>query len=100
MLFLINSYSSNRFLLDRYKYDIKNKFAEDSGADINVYFLVYNKYSKEYELEDQMPGTEYEYDSTLSYCKNGSTINYTANGIEVTGIKRKDFCYAYFAVKY
>lgn len=95
MLFLLNSYSSNRFLLDRYKYDIKNTFAEESGADINVYFLVYNDFSQDYELEDNMPAYGYNYESDYSYCKNGAAISYENDNV-VVAAKRKDFCYAYF----
>ena len=102
MLFLINSYSSKRFLLDRYKYDVKNKMLEDSAADINIYFMVYDEDSKEYELRYEIPEKSegYHFDIELSYCKKTpkSNIGYylTENEIKVSGIKQKDFCYIYF----
>lgn len=96
MIFLLNSYTSNRFLLERYKYDIKNTFAEESGADINIYFMVYNDSTQEYELENDMPTFGYNFETEYSYCKNGSSISYSGGDILVSA-QRKDYCYAYFS---
>lgn len=95
MLFLLNSYSRIRFLLEDYKYDIKNSFANLSVADINVYFMVFDNSTGEYELVDSMPYFGYNYEPEFSYCKNGSTITYQGGNISVTA-SRRDSCYAYF----
>lgn len=95
MLFLLNSYSSIRFLLERYKYEIKDSFAESSVADINLYIMVWDNTSGEYELQDNIPIFGYYYEPSYSYCKNGSTISYVNGNVSITAI-RKDSCYAYF----
>jgi len=95
MLFLLNSYSRIRFLLEEYRYDIKNSFAEESGGDINLYFMVWDSRSGEYEIKNEMPPFGYAYEPEFSYCKNGSTISYINNSIFITATK-KDYCYAYF----
>jgi len=95
MVYLLNSYSRVRFLLEEYRYDIKNSFAEVSGADINLYFMAWDETTKEYELTDEMPSFGYVYEPNFSYCKNGSTMSYANGNISVTA-NRKDSCYAYF----
>lgn len=95
MLFLLNSYSRIRFLLEDYKIDIKESFAELNSADINLYFYVWDNKTQEYELVNSMPTFGYSFESEFSYCKNGSTIVYQNGNISVTA-KRKDSCYAYF----
>lgn len=95
MIFLLNSYSSNRFLLENIKYDIKNSFAYLNSADINLYVYVWDKTTHEYELKENMPVFGFEMNENVSYCKNGSTINYV-NGNLVINASRKDSCYAYF----
>lgn len=95
MIFLLNSYSSIRFLLDQYKYDIKNSFAEASGSDINLYLMVWDENTQEYELQDEMPAFGYYFEPNFSYCKNGSTISYANGNVSVTAVRR-DSCYAYF----
>lgn len=95
MLFLLNSYSRIRFLLEDYKYDIKESFANLSVADINVYFMVWDNTTGEYELKKDLPSFGYNYESEISYCKNGSVITYNGGSVSVTA-SRKDSCYAYF----
>lgn len=95
MLFLLNSYSRVRFLLEDYKYDIKDSFANASVADINVYFMLWDSVTQEYELTDNMPVFGYVYEPEFSYCKNGSQISYTNGNISVTA-SRRDSCYIYF----
>lgn len=95
MLFLLNSYSRIRFLLEDYKYDIKDSFAMEDSADINLYFYVWNNTTQEYEIISNMPTFGFSYESEFSYCKNGSTISYQNGNISVTAT-RKDSCYAYF----
>lgn len=95
MLFLLNSYSRVRFLLEDYKYDIKESFASLNEADINVYIMVWNHITEEYELADEVPSFGYVYESEFSYCKNGSTLTYSSGNISVTA-SRKDSCYVYF----
>ncbi|MBE6156994.1 MAG: hypothetical protein E7161_04565 [Firmicutes bacterium] len=95
MLFLLNSYSSVRFLMEQYKYDIKNSFAAESVADINLYFMVWDESSNEYELQKEMPEIGYNFEEDYSYCKNGSRISYSNGNISVAA-SRSDSCYAYF----
>lgn len=95
MLFLLNSYSRIRFLLEDYKYDIKESFALEDLADINLYFYVWDNNSQEYEVVSSMPTFGYSFESEFSYCKNGSKITYQGGSISVTAT-RKDTCYAYF----
>ena len=95
MIFLVNSYSKNRFMLNEYKDKIKNDFAENNDLDINLYFMVYNEKTKEYEIEYNMPKEGYIYKDEYSYCKNGSVMVKKENQIEVRANK-KDSCYAYF----
>jgi len=95
MIFLLNSYSSTRFLLDRFKYDIKNSFADEGFADINLQFLVWNDLTGEYELQKEIPGFGYYFEPEYSYCKNGSNMTYSNGNVTVSAV-RKDICYAYF----
>lgn len=95
MIFLLNSYTSMRFLLDRYKYDIRNSFAEESMADINLHILVWNEDTEDYELEEEVPTFGYKFQDNYSYCTNGSVMTYVNNDLEIA-VKRKDSCYAYF----
>lgn len=95
MIFLLNSYSSIRFLLERYKYDIKDSFAEASLADINLFLMVWNENTQEYEINDEIPVFGYYYEPNYSYCKNGSTISYVNGSVSITA-SRRDTCYAYF----
>ena len=95
MIFLLNSYSRTRYLLEEFKYEIKSSFSEIGGADINLYFMVWNQETNEYEINDSMPYFGYEYESNFSYCKNGSSLDYNGGNISITA-SRKDSCYAYF----
>ena len=95
MMFLLNNYSRIRFLLDEYKYDIKNSFALESLADINLFFMVYNEMHGDYELVDNLPLIGYTYNEEFSYCKNGSEIIYNNGNISIAS-SRRDSCYAYF----
>lgn len=79
--------------MDQYKYDIKNNFAEASMADFNLYFMVRDPITREYEIKDTIPGFGYVYVS--SYCKNESTIIY-ANGKISVAASRRDECYVFF----
>ena len=95
MLFLLNSYSRVRFLLEDYKYDIKESFNNLNKADINLYVMSMEHSTGEYELMDQVPVFGHIYDEEFSYCENGSTITYLNGNISVTA-SGKDSCYAYF----
>jgi len=95
ILFLLNSYSRIRFLLEDYKYDIKDSFANASVADINIYFMLWDRNTGEYELTDSMPSFGYTYESEFSYCKNGSQISNVNGNISVTA-SRRDSCYIYY----
>ena len=86
MIFLLNSYSRVRFLLEEFKYDIKESFANESIADVNLYFVIYDSTTGGYEITNEMPSFGYSYDSEFSYCKNGSKITYINNHISVKGI--------------
>lgn len=98
MIFLLNSYSRNRYLLSTYKYDIKKSFAENnsknSKSDINIYFMSWNNYTLEYELVNDLP-LGFVLENELSSCKNGSQIKLINNKIVIEA-KGKDTCYLYF----
>lgn len=98
MIFLVGSYSNIRFLLDEYKHDIKNSFAEAKSADINVHIMVYNSNIEEYEPIKKLPNNNYVFENEKSYCKNNSKISYI-NGEIAVEAKKKDTCYAYFKNK-
>ena len=93
MVFLLNNYSSTRYIVDRYRYDIEEELYEQSNADINLYVYVWNESQKEYKYEDTMPkgGLKEE----ISYCKNKSTITFEDGEVTI-GAKGKEFCYLYF----
>ncbi len=95
MTFLLNSYSSMRFLINEYKSDIKNTLAEASMNDVTVNMLVWNQNTKTYELSNNIPSFGYYLEENYSYCKNGSKMSY-ANGNISVALARKDACYAYF----
>lgn len=95
MIYLLNSYSTNRSLLETYKYDIKNNFASKDLGDINLVLMVYNSDTEEYEETEKLPGVGYLMESKYSYCKNGSSINYT-NGFVRVESSSTDACYIYF----
>jgi len=95
MIFLLNSYSTTRFLLEQYKNDIKNDFVDVTGADINLYYMIYNVASEEYDIEKEVPDG-FAFEENKSYCVNGSTINYTNNEIVLSEIKGRESCYVYF----
>ncbi len=95
MVFLLNSYSSVRFMLDSIKYDLKDGFAYENSADLNLYTYVWDNNTKEYELASEIPSFGYVLNEEVSYCKNGSTLTYS-NGELVLSSTRKDSCYAYF----
>lgn len=96
MLFLLNSYSSVRFLLENYKYDIRNDFAESKFADVNLIIMVRDNNTNEYEIRDSLPPFGYNYNSSISYCKNSSAKPVYSNGNISITVNRKDICYAYF----
>lgn len=95
MVFLLNSYSSNRFLLEQFKYDIKNTFAEVSNGDIDLYIMVYDEATGDYELEKEIPKLGYYFEPSYSHCKNGSVMSYVNGNVSIS-TNRKDTCYAYF----
>ena len=95
MIFLLNSYSRVRFLLEEFKYDIKNSFADLSVADINLYIMVWDDKTNEYEMTSVIPSFGYTYEQNFSYCKNGSTISYVNGNISIAA-SGKDSCYVYF----
>lgn len=93
MVFLINNYSSRRYLLYRQNNDIKEELYKLRGADIDLYIMIWNNTTKEYEYSYYAPSN-----GTLdrkSYCKNGGTLNYE-NGEITINAKRRDECHAYF----
>ena len=98
MVFIMNFYSSTRFLLEQYKIDIKETFAEISAADINLYYYLWSDYTGEYELTDKITGGSNVYKLERYYCKNNSPISYNNNKFTIDA-KRKEECYAYFRSK-
>lgn len=95
MLYLLNSYSRNRLLLEQYKNEIKEAMYELSSADININFMVWNDESEDYELAEGVSNIGYEFEREFSYCKNGSVIEYNNNNVSVTA-EQRDLCYVYF----
>lgn len=95
MLFLLNSYSRNRFLLEQYKSEIKESLFELSRADINLFVMIWNKNTHDYELRSNIPLFGYEYEEEFSYCKNNSILEFRDGAIRLTA-EGKDICYAYF----
>lgn len=93
MVFLLNNYSSTRFLVDRYRYDIEEEIYDLSNADINMYVYVWNDTDKEYKYTSSIPTGGYE--GSKSYCKNKSNIDYSSGEIIISA-KQKDYCYIYF----
>ncbi len=98
MLFLLNSYSRNRYLLSTYTYDIKNSFNNNSNKDLNIILRVWNENNKEYELVEELEDIEYVLEEDISYCKNGSEIQYINKELKINTDK-KDTCYIYFKPK-
>ncbi len=95
MVFLLNNYSSTRFLVDRYRYDIEEELYELSKADINMYVFAWNATDKEYKYISDIPASGYSYEESKSYCQNKSNIEYS-NGEIIISAKQKEFCYIYF----
>lgn len=95
MVFLLNSYTQNRFLLEEYRYDIKNTIAMENEADINLYLMVWDEDTLEYEVTNDLPSYGYVFEPSYSYCKNGSSLSYMNGNISITAYQ-KDSCYAYF----
>lgn len=100
MVFLLNNYSSTRFMLDQYKSDIKNDYVEWQSADINLYYMVWNDVTNSYEMENGISSElegNYEYQPSVSYCDNNSSMTYNPTTREFT-IKaiEKDRCFVYF----
>lgn len=94
MVFLLNNYSSTRFTLNRYVYDIEEELYELANADINLNVFVWSETDKEYKYVDGIP-TNKSLNTSLSYCKNKSTMSYENGEITIKS-KGKDYCYAYF----
>lgn len=100
MVFLVNSYSSVRFLSEQLKEEIK---IDPDVADINVFIYVYNDDPsvKKYEVSNKVPGEGY-YLHADSNCENGSTIKLGIIDEEtdkqglIVYANHKDKCYAYF----
>lgn len=95
MILVLNSYSSKRFLLEKYIFDIRSSFIEKAGADIDLYIMVFDISSQEYEIKKDVPLFGYKFNSTLSFCKNNSNISFENDKVIVKA-KKKDICYAYF----
>ena len=75
-----------------------------SIANINMYYFVEDKNASTgaglgtYSKSVYVPRTTYTYNSSLSYCKHGSTLSYNASTYTFTVSNTKDACYAYFDV--
>ena len=95
MLFLLNSYTRVRFLLEEFKRDIKEDIANESLADINLYIMVWDPVTNEYKIKESVPTIGYVYEPKFSYCKNSSSLSYINGNISVTA-QRRDSCYVYF----
>ncbi len=99
MIFLLGSYSHNRHILNSYKTDIKVSLLENSGQDINVYFMVYNEVTEGYDLKKSVPNKdEYALVENMSNCNNGSTITFENGKYKIAAAKTDD-CYLFFKPK-
>lgn len=97
MVFLISNYSNNRYLTDQYKHDIKNSFTTIMSSDINLYVMVLNNATGEYEEKSDLPSlTDYIYHEDVSYCDNSEGKPEIVDGQLVVSVSGKTNCYAYF----
>ena len=96
MVFTLGTYSKVRYLLEEYRYDIKNSFVSESKSDIELKFYVKecSDPSCDYELKSEMPTTNlYVFDRYD--CSRGS-LEYINNNISIT-TNGKTECIAYFS---
>ena len=99
MIFLLGSYSHNRHILNSYKTDIKVSLLENSGQDINVYFMIYNDITEGYDLKKNVPNNaDYTFMRDMSSCNNGATITYENGKYKISAAKTDD-CYLFFKPK-
>ena len=99
MLYVFNSYSRNKYLLDSFKNEIKQDFFESESADINLYFYVYNEETGSYELEKEINQSDYEFVERESFCTGeDNEIIAEENEIKVSA-KSGTICKAYFKRK-
>jgi len=93
MLLLLNSYTRIRYLLDEYKYEIKNEFIHQDAEDIEIHFRKCDSSGNNCELTSSIPRIGYEY--IKGTCDNGSDIKY-ADGLVNVFADKRDICYADF----
>ena len=93
MLLLLGKYSRTRFLLERYKNQIKESLIELNNGDINLFFMVWNNDSNNWVIEKEI--TKYGYIYQNGQCKNGSTISFDGSDV-IVDAHGKDTCYVYF----
>lgn len=93
MLLLLGKYSRTRFLLERYKSQIKEDMFRLNSGDINLYFMVFDEENNTWTIEKQIPRTGYVYES--GRCKNNSPIEVDNNTITVNA-SGKDTCIIQF----
>lgn len=93
MLLLLGKYSRTRFLLERYKNQIKEDMYELNNGDINVYFMVWDDNNNNWTIEKEIPRIGYSYEG--GQCDNGSTIQYE-DGFITVDAQTKDTCFVYF----
>ena len=94
MVYLLNSYANKRILLNSYKEDIKKSFVKEN-KDVTLYYMVWNRETLNYEINNTIPTLGYVYNSDLSYCSNGSIINYLDGNFTIDNTK-EDMCFLYF----
>ena len=95
MLFLLNTYTRNRFLLEKYKDEIKEYFDYLSLDGVNIIFMVKNEESQDYEYRSSVGLIGYQYNEELSYCVYNSPIDFI-DGEVIVPLDKKDRCFAYF----
>ena len=94
MVYLLSSYASKRTLLNSYREDIKKSFVKEN-KDVTLYYMVWNRETLSYELNNTIPTLGYIYNSNLSNCSNGSIINYLDGNFNIDNTK-EDICFLYF----
>lgn len=96
LVFLLETYSNNRFLSGKYKENVKTDSNSSSNYDVVVHILAYNNSFSTYVEVDEIPLVSHVFDAEKSYCTNNdSSISFFQNKLVVQA-KNKTVCYAFF----
>lgn len=107
MVFIISSYSNNRYLLGEYKIRLEENLSELNSADINLYVCGREKNSNKCDYDKDASfylasGSGYSYKASESYCEtlDGNPTDdihllLDNNKLTIDAIERGS-CFAYF----